>query len=114
MPPHPQRHRPQAAPGFFCGPCGNFFPGNPCDGHTLKETLEQAANLTGQRPAPAVVGRGHHKDKTRALISGARCGLTPELTADLRRRSAIAAETGHVKADGRLSRCHSMLGMTRR
>ena len=42
--------------------------------------------------------------KTRVLISGARRGLTPKLLADLRRRSAIEAEIGHVKTDGRLSR----------
>ncbi len=39
------------------------------------------------------------------LISGARRGLTPKLIADLRRRSAIEAEIGHMKTDGRLSRC---------
>ena len=39
------------------------------------------------------------------LISGTRRGLTPKLIADLRRRSAIEAEIGHMKTDGRLSRC---------
>jgi transposase, IS5 family len=38
------------------------------------------------------------------MISGTRRGLTPKLTADLRRRSAIEAEIGHMKTDGRLSR----------
>ena len=42
--------------------------------------------------------------KTRVLISGTRRGLTPKLIADLRRRSAIEAEIGHMKTDGRLSR----------
>ena len=42
---------------------------------------------------------------TRVLISGTRRGLTPKLIADLRRRSAIGAEIGHMKTDGRLSRC---------
>jgi IS5 family transposase len=42
--------------------------------------------------------------KTRVLISGTRRGLTPNLIADLRRRSAIEAEIGHMKTDGRLSR----------
>ena len=31
--------------------------------------------------------------------------MTPKLVADLRRRSAIEAEIGHMKTDGRLSRC---------
>ena len=39
------------------------------------------------------------------LISGARRGLTPRLIADLRRRSAIEPEIGHMKTDGRLARC---------
>ena len=38
------------------------------------------------------------------LISGARRGLTPRLIADLRRRSAIEPEIGHMKTDGRLAR----------
>jgi hypothetical protein len=64
--------------------------------------------LTDQRPDLAVVDRGyrgHGEDKTRVLISGTRRGLTPKLIADLRRRSAIEAEIGHMKTDGRLSRC---------
>ena len=31
--------------------------------------------------------------------------VTPKPSADLRRRSAIEAEIGHMKTDGRLSRC---------
>jgi len=38
------------------------------------------------------------------LISGTRRGLTPALAADLRRRSAIEPEIGHMKTDGRLAR----------
>ena len=64
--------------------------------------------LTEQCPDLAVVDRGyrgHGVDKTRVLISGTRRRLTPKLLADLRRRSAIEPEIGHMKADGRLSRC---------
>ncbi|PZX47631.1 IS5 family transposase [Cereibacter changlensis] len=70
--------------------------------------LEQVTILTDQRPDLAVVDRGyrgHGETETRVLISGARRGLTPKLDADLRRRSAIEAEIGHMKTDGRLSRC---------
>lgn len=84
------------------------FPGNPDDGHTLKETLAQVEVLTDKRPDLAIVDHGymgHDEDKTRVLISGSRRGLTPKLIADLRRRSAIEAEIGHMKTDGRLSRC---------
>ena len=84
------------------------FAGNPYDGHTLKEALEQVKMLTDQRPDLVVVDRGyrgHGVEATRVLISGTRRGLTPKLIADLRRRSAIEAEIGHMKTDGRLSRC---------
>lgn len=92
--------------GFIVGM--RSFPGNPYDGHTLASALEQVEILTDQRPNLAVVDRGyrgHGEDKTRVLISGTRRGLTPKLIADLRRRSAIEAEIGHMKTDGRLSRC---------
>jgi IS5 family transposase len=92
--------------GFVVGM--RSFPGNPYDGHTLKEALEQVEILTDQRPDLAVVDRGyrgHGVEATRVLISGTRRGLTPKLIADLRHRSAIEAEIGHMKTDGRLSRC---------
>ena len=92
--------------GFVVGM--RSFPGNPYDGHTLAPALEQVEILTDQRPALAVVDRGyrgHGEERTRVLISGTRRGLTPKLIADLRRRSAIEAEIGHMKTDGRLSRC---------
>ena len=84
------------------------LPGNPYDGHTLAEALEQVEILTDRRPRLAVVDRGyrgHGVETTRVLISGTRRGLTPALAAALRRRSAIEPEIGHMKTDGRLSRC---------
>jgi IS5 family transposase len=91
--------------GFVVGM--RSFSGNPYDGHTLGPALEQVEILIDQRPELAVVDRGyrgHNVDKTRVLISGTRRGLTPKLIADLRHRSAIEAEIGHMKTDGRLSR----------
>jgi len=70
--------------GFVVGM--RSFPGNPYDGHTLKETLGQVTVLTEQRPELAVVDRGyrgHGVEATRVLISGTRRGLTPKLSADL-------------------------------
>ena len=92
--------------GFVVGM--RALPGNPYDGHTLAEALEQVEILTEQRPAIAVVDRGyrgHGVETTRVLISGSRRGLTPSLKALLRRRSAIEPEIGHMKTDGRLARC---------
>jgi len=91
--------------GFVVG--ARSFPGNPYDGHTLGETLEQVSILTGITPDLAVVDRGyrgHEVETTRVLISGTRRGITPVLAKLLKRRSAIEPEIGHMKADGRLAR----------
>ena len=92
--------------GFIVGM--RSLPGNPYDGHTLAEALEQVEILTDQRPSLAVVDRGyrgHGVETPRVLISGTRRGLTPALAAALRRRSSIEPEIGHMKTDGRLARC---------
>jgi len=94
------------AEGFVVGM--RALPGNPYDGHTLAEALEQVEILTDRRPSLAVADRGyrgHGVDDTRVLISGARRGLTPALAKALRRRSSIEPEIGHMKTDGRPSRC---------
>ena len=91
--------------GFVVGM--RSFAGNPYDGHTLGAALEQVEILTERLPELVVVDRGyrgHGVDKTQVLISGTRRGLTPALAADLRRRSAIEPEIGHMKTDGRLAR----------
>ncbi len=92
--------------GFVVGM--RAMPGNPYDGHTLTEALEQVEILTDMRPNLAVVDRGyrgHGARRTQVLISGQRRGLTPALKKLLRRRSAIEPEIGHMKTDGRLARC---------
>ena len=92
--------------GFVVGM--RALPGNPYDGHTLAEALEQVEILTEQKPTLAVVDRGyrgHGIEATRVLISGTRRGLTPLLAKLLKRRSAIEPEIGHMKSDGRLARC---------
>jgi transposase, IS5 family len=94
------------AEGFVVGL--RSMPGNPYDGHTLPDALQQVETLTGRRPSLAVVDRGyrgHGVQGTRVLISGTRRGLTPRLSKLLRRRSAIEPEIGHMKSDGRLDRC---------
>jgi IS5 family transposase len=94
------------AEGFVIGL--RSLPGNPYDGHTLAEALEQVVILTDQRPRLVVVDRGyrgHRVEGTQVLISGTRRGLTPALAKALRRRSSIEPEIGHMKTDGRLARC---------
>ena len=92
--------------GFVVGM--RSLPGNPYDGHTLAEALEQVEVLTDRRPRLAVVDRGykgHGVEDMQVLISGSRRGLTPALARALRRRSSIEPEIGHMKTDGRLARC---------
>jgi IS5 family transposase len=87
--------------GFIVGL--RALPGNPYDGHTLAEALEQVEILTDCRPRLAVVDRGyrgHGVEGTQVLISGTRRGLTPALAKALRRRSSIEPEIGHMKTDG--------------
>jgi len=92
--------------GFVVG--ARSMPGNPYDGHTLAEALEQAEILTGNRARRAFVDRGyrgHGVERTDVFISGQKRGMTPALRKALRRRSAIEPTIGHMKTDGRLSRC---------
>ncbi len=94
------------AGGFVVGM--RSMPGNPYDGHTLPDALQQVETLTGQLPTLAVVDRGyrgHGAHGTTVLVSGTRHGLTPRLRKLLQRRSAIEPEIGHMKSDGRLARC---------
>jgi len=84
------------------------LPGNPYDGHTLHEALEQVEILTDQRPDMAFVDRGyrgHGVETVKVFISGARRGITRTIAKLLRRRSAIEPMIGHMKTDGRLTRC---------
>ena len=82
--------------------------GNPYDGHTLAEALEQVEILTDQKPEFAFVDRGyrgHGVENVKVFLSGARRGVTRTIAKLLRRRSAIEPMIGHMKNDGRLTRC---------
>lgn len=92
--------------GFVVGM--RSLPGNPYDGHTLHEGLEQAEILTDRRPDIVFVDRGyrgHGVETLKVFISGAPRGVTRTIAKLLRRRSAIEPMTGHMKNDGRLTRC---------
>ena len=92
--------------GFVVGM--RSLPGNPYDGHTLREALEQIEILTDTRPRRAFVDRGyrgHNAERTAVYISGQRRAMTQALKSELRRRPAIEPTIGHMKTDGRLNRC---------
>jgi IS5 family transposase len=89
------------------------FPGNPYDGHTLREQLEQTCTLlegVGVRPHTAVVDlgfRGVDEDvaPVRLLHRGKGKTLTEQQRRRLKRRQAIEPAIGHAKLDHRMDRC---------
>ena len=83
------------------------MPGNPYDGHTLQETIEQVEILTDKRPSIAIVDKGYQGAEltgTQILRSGQRRGVTQAMKMMIKRRSAIEPAIGHMKMDGRLGR----------
>jgi IS5 family transposase len=84
------------------------LPGNPYDGHTLDEVIEETQKLTGREVERAYADkgyRGHNAPKPlRVYLSGQRRGVHGQIKRELRRRSAIEAAIGHMKTDGHLAR----------
>jgi transposase, IS5 family len=86
------------------------LPGNPYDGHTLKAVIEDTEKLTGCAIARAFVDKGYRghdvANPHRIFISDQRRGVFGIIKRELRRRSAIEAVIGHMKAEGHLGRCY--------
>ena len=83
------------------------MPGNPYDGHTLHETLEQVEILADNKPGMAIVDKGYRGVQVQGvqiLRSGQRRGITRTMKAMIKRRSAIEPTIGHIKTEGRLAR----------
>ena len=85
--------------------------GNPYDGHTLNQTLEQVESNTGTSLTDVYVDRGYrgHDYQGEATVHIAGSGskrLTPTQKRRRKRRSAIEPKIGHAKAENRLSRCY--------
>ena len=90
------------------------FAGNPYDGHTLREQLEQTGILmqdTGVKPTTAYVDLGYRGvDADNPGVAIKHRGKYKTLTAQerklLKRRQAIEPIIGHLKSDHRMDRCH--------
>ena len=86
------------------------LPGNPYDGHTLAPIIADTQRLTGRAIERSYVDKGYRGHKTpqphRVFISGQKRGVFGTIKRELRRRSAIEAVIGHLKADGHLGRCY--------
>jgi IS5 family transposase len=97
-------------------PAGQFvlnakvLPGNPYDGHTLRDAIEGAQRLTGCDIERAYVDKGYRghdaPNPRRVFISGQKRGVFGAIKRELRRRSAIEPLIGHMKEEGHLGRCY--------
>jgi len=87
---------------------GLALPGNPFDGHTLVEALNQVRRMTDSVIDEAFVDRGyrgHNEANAAVYISGQKRGIkTVRLKKSLKRRQAIEPVIGHLKSDGLLGR----------
>jgi IS5 family transposase len=86
------------------------LPGNPYDGHTLRNVIEDTQKLTGCEIERAYVDKGYRghdaHNPRRVFISGQKRGVFGAIKRELRRRSAIEPVIGHMKAEGHLGRCY--------
>ena len=83
------------------------MPGNPYDGHTLAEALEQAAILSDTTPEVAIVDRGYKGvaiDGAKIYHPCMRRVITRGLRAMIMRRSANEPALVNMKTDGKLDR----------
>ena len=84
--------------------------GNPYDGHTLKESLDQAQAITGWRPQHAYCDKGYKGNP--AVLGNTEIHLANKKKKSMkasewkwyRRRSGIEPIIGHVKQDHRMDR----------
>jgi IS5 family transposase len=100
---------------FSRAPGGQFvlhassLPGNPYDGQTLRDVIDQTQKLTGREIERAYVDKGYRghdaQNPRRVFISGQKRGVFA-IKRELRRRSAIEPLIGHLKAEGHLGRCY--------
>jgi IS5 family transposase len=93
--------------GFILG--SKALHGNPFDGHTLKEAIEQAEGLSGTRIDKVFVDkgyRGHGVTTCQVISSYSKRKLNWRQMKDLKRRQAIEPHIGHMKSDGKLGRNH--------
>lgn len=97
--------------GIIVGAIG--FKGNPYDGHTLKEQLDQVERLIGKRPKAAIVDRGYrgrtHVDRTEIINPGKLPGSATayqkrKTRQRFRARAGIEPVIGHIKHDHRMKR----------
>ena len=93
--------------GWFIG--AKAFHGNPYDGHTLSQALEQVEKISPRRPEHVFLDmgyRGHnYEGETEIHVDKRRRGRTPKrLWKWMKRRAAVEPSIGHLKQGHRMDR----------
>jgi|HubBroStandDraft_6_1064221.scaffolds.fasta_scaffold95260_3 IS5 family transposase len=84
--------------------------GNPYDGHTLKQALDDVREIVGRSPLRVAVDQGYKGHRltdhpyTAVFITGQRRGVTDKIKRWLKRRAVVEPVIGHAKNDGLLGR----------
>lgn len=84
------------------------YPGNPYDGHTLADQLQQVETLTGKKPEYFFVDRGYRGSgisDIQVLIAGQKRGVPHKEKRWMARRNSVEPIIGHLKSDGKMKRC---------
>jgi transposase, IS5 family len=88
------------------------LPGNPYDGHTLKDVIPGMQDLIGNEIKKLLADagyRGHNAPDThkfRVYTQGQKRGVSPAIKKQMKRRAAIEPVIGHVKNEHRMGRNH--------
>jgi transposase, IS5 family len=86
------------------------LPGNPYDGHTLKDVIPGMQELIGNEVKKILADagyRGHNAPDTHAFrvyTQGQKRGVSPAIKKQMKRRAAIEPVIGHVKNEHRMNR----------
>lgn len=86
------------------------LPGNPYDGHTLKDVVPDMQDLIGNEVKKILADagyRGHNAPDThsfRIFTQGQKRGVSPAIKKQMKRRAAIEPVIGHVKNEHRMAR----------
>jgi transposase, IS5 family len=88
------------------------LPGNPYDGHTLKDVIPGMEDLIGNEVKKILADagyRGHNAPDThrfRVYTQSQKRGVSPAIKKQMKRRAAIEPVIGHVKNEHRMGRNH--------
>ena len=85
------------------------YPGNPYDGHTLYDQLQQVHTVTDIKPGICLVDRGyrgHGINDIKVIIAGQKRGISNKEQRLLKRRNSVEPIIGHLKSDGKMRRSY--------